>query len=169
MAGHHKHPPVWRRRYDAISDLQASNNVSRGYVLLMGTRRSRSSFVTACREMARLTPRSCPTCSISGTTPLVLSVIRRCGSVGIDLCTSIAGHGVSTCVPLFRDALPRSGHSHLGDGQSVTVLDDLRGPAPRQCTNLCQRSEVSPGRALASLRVVAGSRVRTSMARRTWR
>ena len=48
-----------------------------GYFLLMGTILSRSSSVTACSEMARLTPSSAPARRIIGTTPAVDSVILR--------------------------------------------------------------------------------------------
>ena len=57
------------RRHAAMRSLM-------GNVLLMGTRTSRNSSVTACNDTAKLTSVSWPRRSIAGTTPQVLTVMR---------------------------------------------------------------------------------------------
>ena len=56
---------------------QASSSSAIGYFLLSGTSWSRNSSLTACSEIARLTPSSAPQRAIIGTTPAVDSVILR--------------------------------------------------------------------------------------------
>ena len=55
----------------------ASSSSAIGYFLLSGTSVSRNSSVTACKDIAKLTPSSAPQRAIIGTTPDVDSVILR--------------------------------------------------------------------------------------------
>ena len=59
---------------------QACSSSSIPYLRFSGTISSRISLVTAWRETARFTPISSPARAIIGTTPDVLSVIRRLDS-----------------------------------------------------------------------------------------